>query len=126
MKKRIAQTVMALLLLVSIFFLSREGAQLANGTPKESKGIIVVDSGHGGIDPGVIGQNELKEKEINLALESVAEANRCMKVLPFEDVEMIQLSVSRAKKIGSYQMMMGENPITIFSATGKKEEKEEE
>lgn len=61
-----------------------------------------------------------------IALESVAEANCCMKVLPFEDVEMIQLSVSRAKKIGSYQMMMGENPITIFSATGKKEEKEEE
>ena len=49
-----------------------------------------------------------------IALESVAEANRCMKVLPFEDVEMKQLSVSRAKKIGSYQMMMGENPITIF------------
>ena len=62
MKKHIAQTVMALLLLVSVFFLSKEGAQLANGTPKESKGVIVVDSGHGGIDPGVIGQNELKEK----------------------------------------------------------------
>ena len=68
MKKHIAQTVMALLLLVSVFFLSKEGAQLANGTPKESKGVIVVDSGHGGIDPGVIGQNELKEKEINLAI----------------------------------------------------------
>ena len=53
MKKHIAQTVMALLLLVSVFFLSKEGAQLANGTPKESKGVIVVDSGHGGIDPGV-------------------------------------------------------------------------
>lgn len=61
-----------------------------------------------------------------IALESVAEANRCMKVLPFEEVEIIQLSVSRAKKIGAYQMMMGENPITILSATGKKEEKEEE
>lgn len=68
MKKHIAQTVMALLLLVSVFFLSKEGAQLANGIPKESKGVIVVDSGHGGIDPGVIGQNELKEKEINLAI----------------------------------------------------------
>ena len=58
-----------------------------------------------------------------IALESVAEANRCMKILPFEEVEIIQLSVSRAKKIGNYQMMMGENPITILSATGKKEEK---
>ena len=41
MKKHIAQTVMALLLLVSAFFLSKEGAQLANGTPKESKGVIL-------------------------------------------------------------------------------------
>ena len=69
MKKRIAQAGMALFLLISVFFLSREGAQLVNGTLKaKSKGVIVVDSGHGGMDPGVIGQNERKEKEINLAI----------------------------------------------------------
>ena len=37
MKKHIAQTVMALLLLVSAFFLSKEGAQLANGNPDYRK-----------------------------------------------------------------------------------------
>ena len=68
MKKHIAQTVMALLLLVSVFFLSKEGAQLANGTPKESKGVIVVDSGHGGNDPGKIGVAGTKEKEVNLTI----------------------------------------------------------
>ena len=82
MKKHIAQTVMALLLLVSAFFLSKEGAQLANGTPKESKGVIVVDSGHGGIDPGVIGQNEVKEKEINLAIAKKLE--RLLKVAGYD------------------------------------------
>ena len=95
MKKHIAQTVMALLLLVSVFFLSKEGAQLANGTPKESKGVIVVDSGHGGIDPGVIGQNELKEKEINLAIAKKLE--RLLKAAGYDVI------MTRKKDEGLYE-----------------------
>lgn len=95
MKKHIAQTVMALLLLVSAFFLSKEGAQLANGTPKESKGVIVVDSGHGGIDPGVIGQNEVKEKEINLAIAKKLE--RLLKVAGYDVI------MTRKKDEGLYE-----------------------
>lgn len=53
---------MALLLLVSAFFLSKEGAQLANGTPKESNGGNCCRQRHGGETRGVIGQNEVKEK----------------------------------------------------------------
>ena len=95
MKKHIAQTVMALLLLVSAFFLSKEGAQLANGTPKESKGVIVVDSGHGGIDPGVIGQNEVKEKEINLAIAKKLE--RLLKAAGYDVI------MTRKKDEGLYE-----------------------
>ena len=95
MKKHIAQTVMALLLLVSVFFLSKEGAQLENGTPKERKGVIVVDSGHGGIDPGVIGQNELKEKEINLAIAKKLE--RLLKAAGYDVI------MTRKKDEGLYE-----------------------
>ena len=95
MKKHIAQTVMALLLLVSVFFLSKEGAQLANGTPKESKGVIVVDSGHGGIDPGVIGQNEVKEKEINLVIAKKLE--RLLKAAGYDVI------MTRKKDEGLYE-----------------------
>lgn len=53
-----------------------------------------------------------------IALESAAEALRCLKELPVTDTEVVQLSVGRAKKAGPYHMMMGENPITIISCTG--------
>ena len=53
-----------------------------------------------------------------IAMESVAEALRCLKELPVTDTDVVQLSVGRAKKAGPYHMMMGENPITIISCTG--------
>lgn len=54
-----------------------------------------------------------------IAMESVAEALRCLKELPVTDTDVVQLSVGRAKKAGPYHMMMGENPITIISCTGE-------
>ena len=40
------------------------------------------------------------------------------KEFAFEESEIVQLSVSRAKELGRYHMMMGENPIYIISCTG--------
>lgn len=56
-----------------------------------------------------------------IALESVSQVMDCVKNLPVEDVEIIQLAVSRGKLLGSYHMMMGENPIYILSCKGRKE-----
>ncbi|HIZ65942.1 MAG TPA: precorrin-6A reductase [Candidatus Blautia pullicola] len=56
-----------------------------------------------------------------IALESISQALDCMKTLPVEDVEVIQLAVSRGKLLGPYHMMMGENPIYILSCRGRKE-----
>ena len=53
-----------------------------------------------------------------IALETVAETLNCIKELAVTDTEIVQLSVSKAKEIGSYNMMMGENPIYIISCTG--------
>ena len=53
-----------------------------------------------------------------IALETVAETLNCIKELAVTDTEIVQLSVSKAKEIGSYHMMMGENPIYIISCTG--------
>lgn len=53
-----------------------------------------------------------------VTLETMAEAGRCMKELAFEDVEIVQVQVARAKAVGSYQMMMGQNPVYIFSGQG--------
>lgn len=53
-----------------------------------------------------------------IALETVAEAMQCLKSMAFTDVDIAQISVAKGKKLGSYEMMMGQNPVYIFSCTG--------
>lgn len=67
-KKYFVEAGMALMLLLSAFLLSREGARLVSKEAEGKKGTIVVDAGHGGIDPGMIGVRQLEEKEINLKI----------------------------------------------------------
>ena len=59
---------MAAAMLCAIYLLSREGAILAGQEKTGNKGTIVIDSGHGGIDPGVVGIEGLEEKGINLKI----------------------------------------------------------
>lgn len=67
LKKRVMEMMMAILLLISVFFLSKEAAVVSNETAEKEK-VIVIDAGHGGADPGMIGIGGLEEKGINLAV----------------------------------------------------------
>lgn len=58
-----------------------------------------------------------------VTLETVGEMNQCLKELPFKEVEIVQLQAARAKALGSYQLMMGQNPVYIASARADKGEK---
>lgn len=57
---------MACMLLVCFYILSREAA-LTVGNMQESPAILV-DAGHGGVDPGMVGMGGLEEKGLNLAI----------------------------------------------------------
>lgn len=55
-----------------------------------------------------------------IALETVSEAMRVLEKLGPEDADVCCISVSKAKEIGSYHLMTGQNPVYIISFTGKK------
>lgn len=67
MKKRLMELGMGIMLLAGIFLLSKEVVQVAGGGEGE-KQVILVDPGHGGIDPGMVGIDNLREKDVNLEI----------------------------------------------------------
>lgn len=53
-----------------------------------------------------------------IALETMAETLECLKTLPVTGTDIVSVSVSKSKEVGSYHMMMGQNPVYIISCTG--------
>lgn len=60
-----------------------------------------------------------------VTLETIGETSRCLKELPFCGVEALQVQISKARALGRYQLMTGQNPVYIFTCQGCPEEKEE-
>ena len=53
-----------------------------------------------------------------IALETVSEALACIRQLPLEGTDIVSVSVGKAKSVGSYHMMMGQNPVYVISCSG--------
>lgn len=53
-----------------------------------------------------------------VALETLSAAKESLEKLPFENPEIVSLTVARAEKAGPYSMMKGQNPVYILSADG--------
>ena len=56
-----------------------------------------------------------------IAMESTAEALALVNSMSVEDVDIVQLSVAKSKKIASYHMLSGNNPVYIISFTGSEQ-----
>lgn len=57
-----------------------------------------------------------------IALETVSEVMQILKNEAFEYQEIVQVSVGKARILGDYHMMMGQNPVYIITLQGKKNE----
>ena len=53
-----------------------------------------------------------------VTLETIGEVTECLKNLPLIEEEIVSVSVAKAKKLGSYHLMMGQNPIYIITCRG--------
>lgn len=64
-----------------------------------------------GILDTVYRKNKKARVVINtITLETLAEVKRCMEELPVTEEEIVQIAVSRSKKVGRYHMMPGAKP----------------
>lgn len=68
--KKALDIILSVLLLAGIFYVSFFGNKEVKTTAStvDDGKIIIVDAGHGGIDPGKIGVNGINEKDINLLI----------------------------------------------------------
>lgn len=57
-----------------------------------------------------------------ITLETVAQAMECLRSLPVIDVDIVNLSVGKAREIQDYHLMVGQNPVYIISCTGGKKQ----
>lgn len=111
MKKLHLETYLGILLLLSVLLLSTKGIEklkkqeeLQTETESQSETVtespkpihtIVIDAGHGGIDPGKVGINEALEKNINLAIAQKLKA--CL------EKENIRVVMTREADMGLYE-----------------------
>ncbi len=91
----LVKIVLIVLMLVSVCFIVRGGARLVTSekamfyfekeTPEEGKRFcVVIDAGHGGVDPGKVSVDGSLEKDINLAI-----ARKLQRFLEMADVEAV-------------------------------------
>ena len=57
-----------------------------------------------------------------ISLESIAKMQELVQEFPVEDLEITNVSVSKAKQAGAYHLMQAANPVMIFSFTFQKAE----
>ncbi|MGB8451809.1 MAG: precorrin-6y C5,15-methyltransferase (decarboxylating) subunit CbiE [Anaerocolumna sp.] len=111
-----------------------ENIEIIHGTAPEAlenleKPDLAFIGGSGGNLEAIITSLLNKNKTLRLvitaiAIETLTEGLRLMKELEFEEVELVQAAISKTKEVGSYHMLMGQNPVFIISGRGGHYEKD--
>lgn len=98
---------MGLVLLLGVFLISRHAGMLVSGQnvmAKKAKPVVVIDSGHGGNDPGKIGIDGSLEKDINLKI-----AKQLKAYLEASDVTVV---MTREEDVGLYAESDSQKKVT--------------
>lgn len=117
---------MGLALLLGVFLISRHAGMLVSGQPvavRKERPVVVIDSGHGGNDPGKIGIDGSLEKEINLKialqLKEYLEASDVTVVMTREDDRGLYQESDSQKKMADMrnrcQLIEENDPVIVIS-----------
>ena len=96
-QNKLISIIMTVLLLVSVLYVGKEAASYVTGRSvdvENEKICVVIDAGHGGDDPGKVGINGAKEKDINLQI--------AMLVKQFLEENDIEVVMTRESDEGLY------------------------
>ena len=95
-KDGILKGAVTILLLVSVFLAAGQAAVVVNegDALEEERWCVVIDAGHGGIDPGKVGINGELEKDLNLKI--------AMKLKMFLEASDVKVVMTRTTDTGLY------------------------
>lgn len=98
-QSKVMGAIMSFLLIFAMLLVAKESAELVkvwNQQNEQEKVLtVVIDAGHGGIDPGKVGVNDALEKDINLSI-----AMKLKKYLEQQDIRVI---MTRETDMGLYE-----------------------
>lgn len=98
---------LAVVVLLGVFGISAEMHRKVQTGGKKNTVTIVVDAGHGGIDPGKVGINGSYEKDINLAiaryLKEILEKKKCRVIMTRETDTGLYQQTDTNKKVSDLQ-----------------------
>lgn len=98
-QSRVMGAVMSFLLIFAMLLVAKESAELVKVWNQQEKQkevtTVVIDAGHGGIDPGKVGINDALEKDINLSI--------AMKLKSYLEQQDIKVIMTRETDMGLYE-----------------------
>lgn len=113
-RRRMPEFMMAVMLLIAVFLVSRQAGLMVSGQAVAvgaRRPVVVLDSGHGGNDPGKIGVDGSLEKEINLQiarrLKTYLEASDVTVVMTREDDRGLYEETDSSKKMADMKNRCG-------------------
>ena len=98
MERKKLELIMSVLMILCAFALAERGWQQTLGehvTGNSGKKCVVIDAGHGGNDPGKIGVDDSREKDLNLVI-----ADKVKRILEQQDIDVI---MTRETDTGLYE-----------------------